>query len=399
VNLEGPDGSRRKAGLILLSFSVLLGLCLLCLFFVALPVAVGEAHLLGFMCLGAVIALPAGAIYLTVPRMLDRYDPEPAEVLFGCVLWGGIVSCGIAVTINSLVEEAVRASAGDEIATIVATTICAPIVEEGMKGLGVAGVFYFLRREFDGLVDGVIYAFFIALGFAAVENVVYYARAAAEGAGALTLTLIIRGVVAPWGHPVYTAMTGLGFGIARETTNPRLRAFAPIVGWLLAVTLHGIWNGGAVVAGALGDGDGGGFFCFMLLLWIVFVGAFAALIVALVRRRKRILDEYLADEVVLRFVTPAERALVIDAFGLRKARAAWGPEGEELVRTAARLATVKWHTGRAQQSGNATISQHFIAPFRSRIRELRGQIVARQQQSQQRQQSPQPPHGPQPPKA
>ena len=90
-----------------------------------------------------------------------------------------------------------------------------------MKGLAVLGVFYFLRREFDGVVDGVIYATFAALGFAAVENVVYYSNAMRADAGgeALAATFLLRGVLAPWGHPLYTSMTGIGFGIARETRN------------------------------------------------------------------------------------------------------------------------------------------------------------------------------------
>ena len=58
---------------------------------------------------------------------------------------------------------------------MVGACISAPFVEEAMKGLAVFGVFYFLRREFDGVVDGVIYATFAALGFAAVENIIYYA--------------------------------------------------------------------------------------------------------------------------------------------------------------------------------------------------------------------------------
>ncbi len=381
VTLPDPERGRRQAGLALLGCSSVLGLALLCLFFVALPVAVGEAHLLGFMCLGAFIALPAGAVYLTIPRMLDRYDPEPWPVLLGCLVWGGVVSCGVAVTINSLVEELVSASHGPEVATVIGTAVCAPIVEEALKGLGVGSVFYFLRREFDGLVDGVIYAFFVALGFAAVENVVYYARAAAEGAGALTVTFVLRGVIAPWGHPVYTAMTGLGFGIAREANHRVLRWAAPPLGLLLAILLHAVWNGGAVLAQAIGGGEGTGFFCFLLSLWLVFVGVFVAMVVGLVRRRRRILDTYLADEVVLRFVTPDERALVVDTNGLRRARAGWGKEGEELVRACARLATAKWHADRAMTSRTGTVSHQMIQPLRMRIRELRAQVLARSQRA------------------
>src|SRR5438105_15896766 len=62
----------------------------------------------------------------------------------------------------------------------VTACVCAPLVEEFWKGLAIFGVFFFLRREFDGVVDGIIYATFCALGFAAVENITYYARAAIE---------------------------------------------------------------------------------------------------------------------------------------------------------------------------------------------------------------------------
>lgn len=377
MNLPDPDRGRRQAGLALLGCSVVIGLALLCIFFIALPVAVGEAHLLGYMCLGAVIALPAGAIYLTIPRLLDRYDPEPWWVLLGCLAWGGITSCGVAVTLNSLVDEIAREAIGPAMAQVVSTAVFAPIVEETLKGLGILGVFYFLRREFDGLVDGFIYACFIALGFAAVENVVYYARAAAEGAGALTITVILRGVLAPWGHPVYTAMTGLGLGIAREATSRSLRIVAPVLGFSVAIMLHALWNGGAILAESLGRENGIALFAILLALWFVFVAVFAGMIISLVRRRRKILDAYLADEVVLRFVTPEERALVVDGSGPRRARAAFGPDGEELVRACARLATVKWHADRARVSRTQTVSDQMIMPLRQRIRDLRARIHER----------------------
>ena len=45
---------------------------------------------------GAALAFPAVLVYMTVPRLLDRYDPEPVSVLLGCVIWGAIVACGVA---------------------------------------------------------------------------------------------------------------------------------------------------------------------------------------------------------------------------------------------------------------------------------------------------------------
>ena len=119
--------------------------------------------------------------------------------------------------------------------------VSAPLVEEFFKGLAVFGMFFFVRREFDGVVDGIIYATFAALGFAAVENVMYYARAGlsevlSHQQGALTTTFLLARGASPWGHPLYTSMTGIGFGIARETKKPWLRWLAPSLGYMFAVS-------------------------------------------------------------------------------------------------------------------------------------------------------------------
>src|SRR3982751_742558 len=103
-------------------------------------------------------------------------------------------------------------------------------------------MFFFMRRQFDGVVDGVIYATFAALGFAAVENIIYYSNAAREEAivghsGILAGTFVVRGILGPWGHPLYTSMTGLGFGIARETNKTWLKWLAPLGGGMFAAVL------------------------------------------------------------------------------------------------------------------------------------------------------------------
>src|SRR5579871_5128567 len=129
------------------------------------------------MGIGALCAIPPLAIYLWIPRLIDRYDPEPWWALALVLGWGAVAACGVACTINTGVDVAATAIGGKEFGEVAGACISAPIVEEGMKGLAVLGVFYFLKREFDGVVDGVIYATFAALGFAATENVIYYANA------------------------------------------------------------------------------------------------------------------------------------------------------------------------------------------------------------------------------
>ncbi len=376
VSLPDPDRARRRMGLGFYSLGMLLGFLQLIIWFVGLPVVSGQGEVLGFMCLGAVLAFPAGLMYLTFPRLLDRYDPEPWYALLGCLFWGGIAACGFSVTINSIVSELVSNAYGAQAGEVVGAVICAPLVEEFWKGMAVFGMFVFLKREFDGIVDGIIYASFVALGFAAVENVIYYGKAAADGGlGGLGTNFFLRGVLFPWGHPVYTAMTGIGFGLAREGRHPALRALGPFVGYGLAVMLHAMWNGGATFAGM--SEQGGSIFCCSIFVWFAFVAAFIGLIVGLVRRRGRILRQNLLDEVALGNITAQELDIVTSAFGLFNFRMKYGRDGAEFIRAIARLSLSKWHTTRAQSQNMSTVSMDFILPLRAKIATYRQRLAAR----------------------
>lgn len=372
--LPDLDKRRRNLGLALFFIGTSIGTLLLVLTLLVPPLFTENP--LGHyttMLIGALLAFPAGLVYLTVPRLLDRYDPEPWYALVGCFLWGALAACGFSVVINSTVGAVATAVGGPDAGLIVGAVVSAPLAEEFWKALGVLGVFWFLRREFDGIVDGIMYATFTALGFAAVENVVYYAEAASQGGGTLAGTFFLRGILAPWGHPLYTSMFGIGVGIARETTRPAVRILAPLLGYFAAVFLHAAWNGSAVFAGF----TGGAFFLFTLPLWFLFVAAFLGLVIALVVRRGRIIRQFLEDEVHVGTLSRDEFRLVGGAFGLSRARALYGQPGVDFVRTAARLALSKWHSVRALKSSKHTVSAAFVVPLRQRLFELRQQIQQR----------------------
>jgi RsiW-degrading membrane proteinase PrsW (M82 family) len=372
--LPDPERGRRMVGIALYVAGMLAGAALLFLLFFVLPFSagVGPRTLLA-MAAGALLAFPAACVYLVVPRTLDRYDPEPAYALAMALGWGAIAACGFSALVNSLVGEVVGALAGEDAGHWVSTVVSAPIVEEASKGILVLGFFYFLRREFDGIVDGIIYATFVAIGFAAVENVVYYAQAGLDPDGlGIGGTFCMRGLLTPWGHPLYTSMTGMGVGLARESTRPWVRRLAPVGGYTFAVLLHALWNGSAVLLGGLGA-PGAAAFLAMLVLWFVFVAAFLAIVFALVLRRGRIIREHLLDEVALGHLTHAELEIAASAFGRLRAYFRRGALGVEFVRAVARLALSKWHAARAWRSNRHTVSTDLVAPLRRRIRELRAQ--------------------------
>ena len=240
------------------------------------------ALLLGFVT--ATIPVP---IYIVLVLWIDRYEAEPLWMLATAFFWGALIATFFAFLLNTtssgVVGSLSNAAAGEAFAAV----ISAPIVEETGKAF-ILFVFFFAKRdEFDGVIDGIVYASMAALGFAMSENILYYGKAAASGGDAWTLTFILRGFFAPFSHPLFTSMTGIGLGLARQSTNIAIKIITPVVGLLMAIFMHSIWNGSAVFGG-------GGVFLFTYIL--VMVPAFLIMLVVIslaLRREGQVVREFL----------------------------------------------------------------------------------------------------------
>lgn len=368
-----PEKGRRIVGIVLYAIGMVIGLFLL--FAVLLLPTLASKHAeveIESLTLGAIFALPMLVVYLWVPWIVDRYDPEPWWALLMALAWGAIAACGFSALVNTLVDDIANQVLGKGAGDVLSACVSAPVVEEGSKALAIFFMYYFWRREFDGVVDGIIYATFSALGFAAVENILYYGMAAASEViqhkqGAFLGTFFVRGILAPWGHPLYTSMTGLGFGIARETHKTWLKWLAPIGGYMFAMFLHSVWNTAATLSGNL--------VALMLPLWLLFVLCFFGLVIYLVKRKGRIIRDHLKDEVLMGNMTPYELELVASPVGRIRATFSFGGSaGRRFIDAAARLALSKWHTGRATQGRKLTVSADMIFPLRQELAKLRAEV-------------------------
>ena len=104
----------------------------------------------------------------------DRYEKEPFLLLGGVFIWGAIVAAGAAFTVNSFLGLGIYMFTGSHtFADLSTSSVIAPIIEETLKGIACLLVFLYFRREFDSILDGIVYAAITALGFAATENVYY----------------------------------------------------------------------------------------------------------------------------------------------------------------------------------------------------------------------------------
>lgn len=163
----------------------------------------------------------------------DRVEPEPLAARVHAVLWGASVAVLVSIIVNTVVDLA----AGSTWAAVAS----APVIEEATKALGI--VYALRRKEIDGVMDGIVYAGWVALGFAVVENFTYFATA--SDTGALLPTFIARAVFTPFAHPLFTAWIGLAVGRAVSRSAPVFPAI--LWGYAAAVGLHAAWNGSLVL--------------------------------------------------------------------------------------------------------------------------------------------------------
>ncbi|MGZ4609140.1 MAG: PrsW family intramembrane metalloprotease [Actinomycetes bacterium] len=204
----------------------------------------------GFL-IGVGLAVLPVPVVLAAFRWVDRYEPEPASLLAFAFFWGATVAALIAGLLNTVTAVAVARTTGPTGGMATTAVLVAPWVEEAAKGAAILAVFLFRRKEFDGVVDGIVLAGFVGVGFAFTENILYFGRAFLAGNQELGVTgglfaagatFVLRGVLAPFAHPLFTTMTGIGLGIAARSRNGPVRVVAPLAGYLVAVLLHATWN-------------------------------------------------------------------------------------------------------------------------------------------------------------
>ena len=225
---------------------------------------------------------------------LDRYEKEPKLLLGAAFLWGVIVAGGGAYILNTVFGIGIYVLTGSEgTAEFGTTSIIAPIIEEGLKGLAVLAVFYMFRSEFDSILDGIVYASITAMGFAAIENVLYIYRNGflENGWEGFWTLVIIRVVLVGWMHPFFTAFTGIGIAIARMSRNMLVKIIAVPAGYTVAVLTHAFHNTfSSLIGGA------GGFFVGLLADYLGYA-IMLAFIIWMIFHERNLLKKNLRDEV------------------------------------------------------------------------------------------------------
>ena len=313
--------------------------------------------------MASVVAFIPAMFYLLPLVWLDRYDPEPSWLLALAFAWGALVAVIVSFVINTVLGSLFGPAFG--------AVVSAPVFEEGSKGIGLLILLVFFRKYFDDILDGIVFAGVIALGFATVENVLYYGRGIATGD--LMILFIMRGIFSPFAHVTFTAMTGIGCGISRESHNMAVRLLLPVLGYICAVLLHAIWNGMAVIGGLQG------FILGYLFLEIPFFLIFIIFSFYVMYRQNKILKEMLAIDVARGLIPSEHLRMATSAFsstgwlisglfsGNFRARSAY-------LRSIGKLGLSYWHMQRATAAQGHTASFQQNPILRQEVLRWREQV-------------------------
>ena len=181
------------------------------------------------LLLVSALAPSAALLYYFYTR--DKYEKEPRRLLLKAFLMGG----GLVIPVL-FVEMKLNIFEMADLSLLTAgytAFVVAGLVEESSKFL----LFFFYiwkNREFNEMYDGIVYAVFISLGFATVENLAYVLSTGFD-------TALVRSLTAVPAHALFAVAMGYYLGIAKFA-KPQYRQKFIWLGFITPIMLHGIYD-------------------------------------------------------------------------------------------------------------------------------------------------------------
>ena len=164
----------------------------------------------------------------------DRERPEPKGLVVRIFLLG-IVATFVAIPLELLMSVFQGLFADFPLLTaLFKAFVVAALVEEYLK-LTIVRVFAYRNRNFDEIMDGVVYTVVASLGFACMENILYVM-------GGTIGTALTRAVTAIPLHATASGLMGYYIGRGKFAASPRLERALINRGLRIAIFVHGTYD-------------------------------------------------------------------------------------------------------------------------------------------------------------
>jgi protease PrsW len=198
----------------------------------------------GWTLAWVLLALYAAPLFVLI-YYLDLYEREPWSVAIAAFLWGAFAATALSLAAGGW-NELIARLLGPDAAQRWLPALGAPVIEEFLKGAGIVLLYLIVRDEVDDAMDGFVYGALCGLGFAVVEDIVYFMAAFGGTPRGVLQGFYVRVLSSGlYGHVLYTGLVGMAIGIVVSRREPaplrgRLRTAAGIAA--LAVLGHVLWN-------------------------------------------------------------------------------------------------------------------------------------------------------------
>jgi RsiW-degrading membrane proteinase PrsW (M82 family) len=196
-----------------------------------------------FLLLGIIAVSVTTIINLLIVWWIDRFEKQPLWLLVLVFFWGAIPAIVTALIFSVFAGIPLYIIVGPNAMMPAYAIFGAPFIEELGKAAALFVLFLILYKEFEDILDGVIFGAAVGIGFAYTEDITYLIGSLIQGGAAMMgFVFFLRVIVFALNHAFFTALTGIGLGLARLSGNWFLGTFYAFFGLLAAMAAHAAHN-------------------------------------------------------------------------------------------------------------------------------------------------------------
>ena len=188
--------------------------------------------MLSSIILLALSVLPVILLMVFIYRQ-DKYQKEPIKSLAKAFI-GGMIAIPLDIFIVGLINNIWMSN------TVFYNAFWEAGIPEEFSKFIIFMVLIWWDKNFDEYMDGIVYASFIGLGFACIENIMYVFGAASESLGSGISTGVVRALLSVPGHFLFGVVMGYFLALAKFKKEKRFVYL--MSGLLLAMLAHGLFD-------------------------------------------------------------------------------------------------------------------------------------------------------------
>jgi RsiW-degrading membrane proteinase PrsW (M82 family) len=194
--------------------------------------------MLYYLLLFGIAVLPVVLLMVFIYRQ-DKYQKEPIKSLAKAFI-GGMIAIPLDILIVTGIDSLLGNSALAN--TVFFSAFLEAGIPEELSKFLIFMIFIWNDKNFDEYFDGIVYASFIGLGFACVENISYVFSFGFQ-------TGVVRALLSVPGHFLFGVV--MGYFLSMAKFHAEKRGTYLITGLLLAMLAHGLFDWLLMVASVL----------------------------------------------------------------------------------------------------------------------------------------------------